>query len=265
LINPINGYQLQQKGDVKMSNGTASTDKEQQKKSTGVLAFTLVVIMLGTLFILVLALLGFIKWLSPDKDVLEFGKWTISVLLGAFGAWIGAGAAYFFGRENLAESSRSTERALEIQQQTLQGKPKLERIRDLTIAAMNKEFMFNPDSTKKEVVEKLTNYIDYWWVPVLDKDGKGILEDIIHARVFWDTTFTENDPISKIVVDIDTASNPFGKLHGASFFVKVALDDKIADVLGNMNKSGAAVGVIVDEKGKPAYCFTKQYILAAQN
>jgi hypothetical protein len=82
-----------------MSNGNTTTDKDQSQKSNGVLAFTLVVIMLGTLFILVLALLGFIKWLSPDKDVLEFGKWTFSILLGAFGAWIGAGAAYFFGRE----------------------------------------------------------------------------------------------------------------------------------------------------------------------
>jgi hypothetical protein len=269
LINPVNGYQLQLKGDVKMSNGTASTDKEQQKKSTGVLAFTLVVIMLGTLFILVLALLGFIKWLSPDKDVLEFGKWTISVLLGAFGAWIGAGAAYFFGRENLAESSRSTERAMEIQQQALGGLPKLERIRDLNLSAMNKEFMFKPASKKKEVIEKLelSNNKGYWWVPVLDKDGEGILVDIINARVFSEPSFNDEDEISKILSDIDTNPNfkaKYGVHHGDSFFVSVKLDDKIAEVSDMMSKSGAAVGVIVDEKGKPAYCFTKQFLPTAQ-
>jgi len=36
--------------------------------------------------------------------------------LGAFGAWIGAGAAYFFGRENMELSNKSTQDALETQQ-----------------------------------------------------------------------------------------------------------------------------------------------------
>jgi hypothetical protein len=252
-----------------MNNGVATTDQKPSQKSNGVLAFTLVVIMLGTLFILVLALMGFIKWLSPDKDVLEFGKWALSVLLGAFGAWIGAGAAYFFGRENLAESSRSTERALEIQQQTLRGFPKLERIGDLNLTAMNKEFMFKPTSKKKEVTEKLElpNNKGYWWVPVLDKDGQGILVDIINARVFSDPSFNEDDEISKILslIDIDPSIKAkYGTLHGDSFFVSVKLEDKIADVCDMMSKSGAAVGVIVDEKGKPAFCFTKQFLPTSQ-
>jgi hypothetical protein len=241
------------------SGGTGATGPTSPQ-STSTLAFFLVVIMLVILLVLVVALLVFAGGHSDNAGIVEYSKWALSTLLGAFGAWIGAGAAYFFGRENLNESSRSTEAALRIQQEALRGVPKPERIRELALKAMNKEFMFNPTAIKSDVIGKLTQYSDYWWVPVLDEGGKGILVDIIHARVFWDTTFKDNDPISKIVSDIDIMPN-LKALHGASFFVQVALDDKIADVIGNMKKSGAVVGVIVDEKGKPTYCFTKQDLL----
>ena len=249
------------------SGGNVATGPTSPQRTTSTLAFSLVVIMLGILFVLVVVLVVIAGQNSKDTTLLDYSKWVLSALLGAFGAWIGAGAAYFFGRENLAESSRSTEAALKIQQEALRGVPKPERMRELapSLTAMNKDFMFNPTSIKKNVIDGLTKNVDYWWVPVLDQGGKGILEDIIHARVFWDTAFKDNDPISKIVSDIDTNSKAtFGALHGASFFVKAALDDKIADVAASMNKSGAAVGVIVDDKGKPTYCFTKQNLLTAQ-
>lgn len=249
------------------SEGSVATGLTSPQSATGKLAFWLVVMMLGVLFLLVLALVFIARWGSHDGNILEFSKWTLSALLGAFGAWIGAGAAYFFGRENLAESSRSTEAALRIQQEALRGALKPERIRELAFTAMNKEFMFNPNAIKKNVADGLAKYVDYWWVPVLDQAGKGILDDVIHARVFWDAAFTDDEPISRIVSSIDTDPKlkaTYGALHGASFFVTAAPDDRIADVADNMNKSGAAVGVIVDEKGKPTYCFTRQNLLTVQ-
>ncbi len=249
------------------SGKTVATRLTTTQRTTGNLAFWLVVIMLGILLILVIALLIFTGGNSTNSGIIEYSKWALSTLLGAFGAWIGAGAAYFFGKENLAESSASTEEALRIQLQSLRGVTKPEQISDLTLTAMNSDFMFNPASTKSDVITKLPQHIGYWWVPVLDQGGKGILEDIIHAQVFWNTTFQDNDPISKIISDIDTdpkLKTICGVLHGASFFQKVALDDPIADVIAKMNKSGAAIGVVVDEKGKPTYCFTKQDLLNVQ-
>jgi hypothetical protein len=69
--------------------------------------------MLGILCLLILLLL-----ILPlrNGNFIEYYKWALTTLMGAFGAWIGAGAAYFFGRENLKESSESTERAMKIQQ-----------------------------------------------------------------------------------------------------------------------------------------------------
>lgn len=285
-VDKLEGEELppMEKNDAMKSTSSKSKDKTQGEithmrmtelkdpndRAPGLLAFWLVVIMLGLLFFLVIVLLVITTSGLGKGDILEFGKWTLSVLLGAFGAWIGAGAAYFFGKENLAESSRSTEQAMRIQQAALKGVPKSECIKDLVLTVMNHEFMFSPREKKEDVIAKLnlSQYNGYWWVPVLDESGKGILKDIIHARVFWDTTsFGDKDPISKIISDIDAKPDikaRFGKLHGESFFMLVDLNDEIADVTGEMDKSGAAVGVVVDEKDRPTYCFTKQDLLNVQ-
>jgi len=220
--------------------------------------------MLGVLFLLILALLAFAFFFKPDSAILTFSKDTLSILVGAFGAWIGAGAAYFFGKENLAESSISTEEALKI----MLGKSKPKLIRDLTLTAMNKDFMFYPNSKKEDVLNELNlpQYNDFWWVPVLDQGTKSILEDIIHARAFWDARIKDDAnlaTISDIISVIDTMPDLKG-LHGGSIFITVASDDEINDVIGNMVISGAAVGVIVDENGKPTGCFNRQDLLNLQ-
>lgn len=239
-------------------------------RSTARLAFSLVVIMLAVLFILALVLLFLPPRAGIDKDKLvEYYKWAFSVLIGAFGAWIGAGAAYFFGRENLAESSRSTEAALRIQQDALRGPPRVEFIKDATFTAMNTEFMFRSGAKKADVLKGLKDHIDYWFVPVLDDAGNGTLEDIVHSRVFWEAGFEDSDHLGKILSEIDTvaAHKDLRKLHGPSFFIKVTPGDKASDVFDKMDKGGVVVGIVVDEKGKPVYCFTKidlQNLLKAQ-
>lgn len=171
------------------------TDEKEKKKSAmgtsskncegSSLAFWLVVIMLGVLFLLVLSLLVLPLIIKDfNKDFMDYCKWALSVLLGAFGAWIGAGAAYFFGKENLKESSRSTESAMRIQQESFQRTSLIKQIKDMTLIAMNSEFFFDFEDTKEAVRKKLVNFFKgYWFVPVVEKDT-GILQDIIHAQVF---------------------------------------------------------------------------------
>lgn len=239
----------------------ANKNPTSQRRPSSNKEFALVIVMLGVLFALILALLVFAYSFKPDSTILAFSKDTLSILVGAFGAWIGAGAAYFFGKENLAESSASTEEALKI----ALGGSKPKRIMDLTLATMNKEFMFYPDSKKAAVLKELNlaKYNDYWWVPVFDRGKKGVLEDVIHARVFWEAKIKDDNKIATIsditsAIDNKPELKDFKALHGTSFFVQVASDDEITDVIGNMVKSRAAVGVIVDENGKPTGCFTRQ-------
>jgi len=237
-----------------------------ERHTTSSLAFWLVVIMLGLLTGLVVTLIWCISQAGNDehgKAMLEFCKWALTTLLGTFGAWIGAGAAYHFGKENLAESSLSTERALEIQQQTLRGRVRGNRVKDLALIALNRKFMFDPSSTRQDVVDALGKNLNYWWVPVLDKPDHGKLADVIHARVFWDNQFDPKKTIAEISTELE--GDPVtAKLHGASFYVRVASDELIADVALKMEKCGAAVGIVVDDKEQATYCFTKQDLMSAQ-
>jgi hypothetical protein len=230
------------------------------------LAFWLVVSMLIMLFVLVGLLLVLPLWSrsATDSDkFMEFYKWTLSVLLGAFGAWIGAGAAYFFGKENLQESSRSTESAMRIQQELLRRPSQLERIKDMTLTAMNSNFIFDLGETRGDVSDLLAKFKGYWFVPVMEKDT-GVLRDIIHAQVFWDPDPLLGDDkttlqdLTAIMDDpkID-AKRGTKRLHGESFFVKVSANDKISDVYNRMCQKDTEVAIVVDEKGKATHCLSK--------
>jgi len=235
--------------------------KEPISKSTcanpngGTKAFWLVVIMLGILFLLPSCLLALPLIKDCNDKFMDYYKWTLSALLGAFGAWIGAGAAYFFGKENLQESSRSTESAMRIQQEFLRRPSLIERIKDMTLTAMNPKFVFHFDAIKGDVKKKLDEYKGYWFVPVVD-EVTGVLKDIIHAQVFWDATFNDTDNLKVIVSEMDKR-DPFKKLHGDLFYVKVSPNDKIRDVYEQMGKIAAEVAIVVDEKGIATHCVTK--------
>jgi len=220
--------------------------------------FLLVVIMLLTLFVLVLTLIlvPVLVKEGQQEAIVDYCKWTLAVLLGAFGAWIGAGAAYFFGKENLAESSRSTAEALRIQLQAL--RPQAHRIKDLPLSTLDEEFVFAVDSTKTQVLTKLEARHGFWWVPVLDAQGK--IYDVVHARVFWDPKVDAGWAISDIIehLDTDKALEALKPLHGASFFTTVMLEDEVNDAASLMERTKAVVGIVKDDSGKARFCFSRQ-------
>ena len=240
----------------KLADEKKNLDEEKKNllaKSLSEKSYYLVVIMLCILGVLVFCLLI----MSPfgSDELLDYYKWTLSVLVGAFGAWIGAGAAYFFGKENLQESGRSTETAMRIQQESFRRAPLIERIKDMTLTAMNQNFFFDFEKTKKDVADKLVEFKGYWFVPVLEKDT-GVLQDIIHAQVFWASTYDDALTIKELVSKMDTDAK-LRKLHGDLFYAKISSNDKITDVYSQMSQRDAEVAIVVDEKGKPSHCLSK--------
>jgi uncharacterized integral membrane protein len=234
----------------------SAAEKASKKRDSSSLAFSLVVIMLGILSFLIVLLLVFP---SKDPTLLDYYKWTFTTLVGTFGAWIGAGSAYFFGRENLKESSASTERAMQIQQDSLRRPSGIEQIKDMALTAMNPNFFFDFEKNKNYVKEKLVTFKGYWFVPVGEVDT-GILQDIIHAQVFWadepfkDGTITLKDMVSQMDAHTDKSLR---KLHGDSFYVKASPNDKISDVYNLICQKDAEVVIVVDEKGKASHCLSK--------
>lgn len=243
-----------------------NSDAEQASKESSAWSYHLVVIMLfilAGLVVLIIFMPVIFEWMwrGPQDSreyaqaITEYSKWALSVLLGAFGAWIGAGAAYFFGKENLKESSRSTESALKIQRDSFQRPGPVERIKDMALTAMNPNFYFYPDTMTSEVADKLKKaFRGYWFVPMVEKD-KGTLKDVIHAQVFWDPAFagkTLNDLIAAMDDDEDLK-----KLHGQSFYGTVSPNEKISDVFKRLNDKNAEVAIVVDDNGKPSHCLTR--------
>ena len=233
-------------------------DETKEKKYPHTLEFSLVLVMLGVLTLLLvimvvfpLLMVGKVDGPECNQEIIDYSKWVVTALLAAFGAWIGAGAAYFFGKANLRESSRSTEAALKI----VRGTHGLKYIKDINLTAMNTNFLFDLDKTYNDVNEKLKDNVGYWFVPVIDKEN-GVLRDVIHSQIFWKQEFNDIDTLKAIIENIDTKEN--GKdLHGEKFYVKINLNDSIEDVYKTMKAKSIPVAIVVDEKGRPTHCLTR--------
>lgn len=149
--------------------------------------FALVTVMLGSLIILIFLVLRVpTDWLVPisstnstltSTEVLEFRRTILTVIITAFGAWVGAGAAYFFGRENLRVASQSL---LDMREPTAK-----EILNQLTIKdLLPKEIAWKIKSTEdiRSVVDKLKKEPKLWFITVQKDDGK---YTIIHEEAIW--------------------------------------------------------------------------------
>jgi len=217
--------------------------------------YYLVLWMLASLtFLLVGIVLLPVIFPSQAKDLFDYYKWLLPALLGAFGAWIGAGAAYFFGRENLMLSNESTQKALETQQKMNLGKS---LIKDINPTPLNKDFIFKLEDTVQTVIENLERNVDYWFVPVLEGQK---MKDVIHTEALWryyKKIDKSDGKLSDVIKYIDEElEKKAGKLHG--FFIEIKMDDNVENIQTRMNRVDASVGIVCDEQGKPTHCFSRR-------
>lgn len=234
----------------------------QKKKFPHTLEFTLVLVMLGVLALLLIIMItlplqaGKNGTTQTNTEIIDYCKWVMTALLAAFGAWIGAGAAYFFGKANLVESSRSTEDALKIQKDFMRPRG-VKYIKDINLTAMNTSFLFDLDKTFNDVNIELENNVGYWFVPVIDKKD-GVLQDVIHSQIFWRKEFTDTESLKDIIAGMDTKDNGRLKnLHKEGFYAKVNLNDSIEEIYKIMKAKNIHVAIVVDEKGRPTHCLTR--------
>lgn len=118
--------------------------------------FWLVVTMLGVLSLLVWIILSFDVGLPSNIDgqptagqILDYRKGILTIIITAFGAWVGAGAAYFFGRENLREAANSL---LKIHYSPA------ERLKQMTVQNLPRtkiDWAVKTDTSVKEVLKRI--------------------------------------------------------------------------------------------------------------
>ena len=223
----------------------------------------MVIYMLSTLALLVFLILiipplaftgvGLDALKDLAKDCLEYRKTLLSIILTAFGAWVGAGAAYYFGRENMAEASRSL---LAMREPSPQERLRRTSIRLIPPRPLDWQVKSSEDL--KTVVDKLRTETGKWFIPIVKDDGT--LEDVIHEDTVWRMVDAESaggipyaDIMNKKVSDVldFVKKQKLERLMG--IYVPVNLDKSAGDAYDLMKTKNVYLAIIVDETGKPTH------------
>jgi hypothetical protein len=232
--------------------------------------FTLVVVMLGVLTLLVMIIL-----LSPEssptspslpasataeqilsfqkdslvsqKEIHDYRKDVVSLVLTAFGAWVGAGAAYFFGRESLRDANTLL-RMREINPQERLNQTKISELPLKTL-----EIVAKLEDPVAPVVERLKQSSKLWFVAIVDESGK--LVDMIHKEGIWryvaDRQIDLQGKTLQDVRDYLTANEP----ANLEIYAPVTMDMTIGKAHELLTKKEIYVAVVVDSNGKPLQYF----------
>ncbi|MBU7014723.1 MAG: CBS domain-containing protein [Theionarchaea archaeon] len=233
--------------------------------------FCLVVVMLAVLVLLV----GIVLWMpinipaadktTTGKDLLEYRRTILTVIITAFGAWVGAGAAYFFGRENLREAAESL---LEMRQLT--PREFLRRIQVQEIPPRKLTWRVKKSDSIKDILERLRKDPSYWFIPVVT--DKNTLETVIHEEAVWrfiDSKTEEKIERDKIVGA--TVSDVLDYLKGnedlnkvvSGAYVLVSMDQSLADAADLMDDRNVSLAIVRDEAGIPVGFITTKDVREA--
>jgi len=225
--------------------------------------FVLVVIMLVVFTALVIAVL-FMPLTIPAgdtntrlMDLLDFRKNILAVLITAFGAWVGAGAAYFFGRENLREATNSL-----LAMRELSPRERLRRtlLREMPLRPI--DWAVKASDDLKVVIDKLKAEPERWFIPIVRDDGS--LETIIHEQAVW--RFVDKESAAGTAYDkilekkvshlLDYVKGTPSLARDAQIYVSMTLDRNASDAHDMMQQRGVYLAVITDEKGRPTQYVT---------
>lgn len=236
-------------------------NKQQRKWRTP--EFLLVLAMLAVLTILVaLVLWAPVPARGVEKvdamDLLNYRKDILGIVLTAFGAWVGAGAAYFFGRENLREAAQSM---LAMREPT--SRQQLEQTAVREVPPRPIDWKVKTSDEMQTVVDKLKENPALWYVTITDDAGK--LKTVVHEEAIWrftDSKLAEGtayDDVMQLNVSdfldyID--ANADLKKRVSDIYVAVTLDQSVASAYDILMEKDLYLGIISNEKGEPIQFIT---------
>ncbi|MBU7046890.1 MAG: CBS domain-containing protein [Theionarchaea archaeon] len=225
--------------------------QENEIRSWKTPEFCLVVVMLFVLTVLVFLVLWMPMGTASAEDVLEYRRNILTIIITAFGAWVGAGAAYFFGHENLRAA---TTNILRMQELSTRERLHLTIIREIPPRVI--DWKVKTDRKVEEVLERLREKHDRWFLPIVGEDGT--LETVLHEEAVWRYAIEKKnsykqDDISK-VLDFVKENPELGGLKDIS--VKVTMNDSVAHANELMQNRNVCLALVVDEKEKPTHYVT---------
>jgi hypothetical protein len=220
-------------------------------------------VLVWTMLLVLLAVVMAIMFIPPRagdakevtfKDVAEYRKTMLSIVVTTFGAWVGAGAAYFFGKENLRVAADSI---LAMREQSPQ-----ERLRHTPIRAVPPkpiDWLVKVDDDLKSVVDKLKAEPKRWFVPVTEADGS--LNTLLHEQAIWrfidkgsgsGTAYA--DILKQKVSDvIDYIKKTPGLEKDINIYVAVTMEQTAGEAYDLMQSKRVFLAVVLDDKKAPKY------------
>jgi hypothetical protein len=232
------------------------------KRSVTSPEFLLVVIMLLVLTALVYGVLwtpvNVGKGEIDASDIIEYKKTILTIIITAFGAWVGAGAAYYFGRENLRQASESL--------LAMREPSPRERLRKITVREIGPtplKWTIKDSELIDAAVKKMKEDSDFWFVPIVKNDGS--LETVVHEEAFWRYIHDRfesgsdkyGDTVKHKITDLLTYIR---KIPGLARLDKIHvianLDQSAGEVNEMMKDKGGFLAIIVDSDNKPTHYIT---------
>lgn len=217
--------------------------------------FWLVVVMLGVLTLLVLGVLVIPHaWVgtSDKTDILTWRKDVLAIIITAFGAWVGAGAAYFFGRENLRVAADSL-----LAMRDLSGKERLRRTSIKQIPPTPIDWTVKRTDTVAAVEAELMNKPERWFVPVVKEDGT--LDTVINQEAIWRFLLTPTSPPASTTATVGDLITSIEATAALKRFVDIQAVVSMETNVGTANDlmdSRHVFLAIVTSDGKPTHFFT---------
>lgn len=240
---------------------------EKKDASVQTPEFLLVVIMLVVLFFLVLLVLVIPIGISPNdnttttKDMLDYRKDILAIIITAFGAWVGAGAAYYFGRENMREATSNMLAMREISpEERLRRTP----IREIPPGKI--DWVVKSNSELGSVLKKLKDEPGRWFIPVVKDDDT--LNTIILEEGTWrfvdNQIETNEDSAKKVYENIKKMkvsdvikylqeTEGLDRFQGEKCYVEVPLDKSAGYVHDLMQNKGVYLAIVTDEGRRPTH------------
>jgi hypothetical protein len=255
---------------------SAQSTDVRGKRRFGSPEYRLVLYMLLTLFALVLAVLlipPVFAETTVDSEFLEnlfeYRRTVLAVIITAFGAWVGAGAAYFFGRENLREA---TSKILEMSEPSAGERLRRTPVRDIPPRPLD----WQPKKTTKlkDILERLRSRPEYWFIPIFNEDDSivTVLEEEVFWRYLYDVKEKEEGLGQKTLDEVteELLARDLGTLisHAEAdkrlkqefhdIYVRCSMSQSAGDVYREMQlrERPVRLAIVLDDLGKPTHFFT---------
>lgn len=198
----------------KSNNTTQGTGR--QNLEFYLVVWLLIILSFLVALVLIIPIQGL--WGAPAPSIteaLKFRQEILTIIVTAFSAWIGAGAAYFFGRENMREATQGMLNMRQISPR--------ERLRQIAVKELPPRpitWSVTTEDPLKKVYDKLKGDVTWWFIVVTKKDD-GSLVTVLEEEALWR------------FIDSEAAE---GKKPGEAFAGKT-VQDLLNYLKGNKNKN----------------------------